>query len=70
MVGWSKPKGPDMKKILVVDGGPRRNMNTAALCDAFGIPEGHDVGFVLLLGEPAVRYPRAVHKTPDRVTVL
>ena len=37
---------------------------------AFGIPEGHDVGFVLLLGEPAVRYPRAVHKIPDRVTVL
>ena len=35
MVGWSKPKGPDMKKILVIDGGPRRNMNTAALCDAF-----------------------------------
>lgn len=24
-----------MKKILIVDGGPRRNMNTAALCDAF-----------------------------------
>ena len=24
-----------MKTILVVDGGPRRNMNTAALCDAF-----------------------------------
>ena len=23
------------KKILIVDGGPRRNMNTAALCDAF-----------------------------------
>ena len=29
MVGWSKPKGPDMKKIFVIDGGPRRNMNTA-----------------------------------------
>ena len=24
-----------MKKILIVDGGPRRAMNTAALCDAF-----------------------------------
>ena len=24
-----------MKIILIVDGGPRRNMNTAALCDAF-----------------------------------
>lgn len=24
-----------MKHILIVDGGPRRNMNTAALCDAF-----------------------------------
>jgi multimeric flavodoxin WrbA len=24
-----------MKNILVIDGGPRRNMNTAALCDAF-----------------------------------
>ncbi len=24
-----------MKKILIVDGGPRRNMNSAALCDAF-----------------------------------
>ena len=24
-----------MKRILIVDGGPRRNMNTAALCDAF-----------------------------------
>jgi multimeric flavodoxin WrbA len=24
-----------MKKILIVDGGPRRNMNTAALCEAF-----------------------------------
>ena len=24
-----------MKKIIVIDGGPRRNMNTAALCDAF-----------------------------------
>ena len=24
-----------MKKILIADGGPRRNMNTAALCDAF-----------------------------------
>ena len=24
-----------MKKILIIDGGPRRNMNTAALCDAF-----------------------------------
>lgn len=24
-----------MKKILVIDGGPRRNMNTAALCEAF-----------------------------------
>ena len=35
MVGWGKPKGPDMKKILVIDGGPRRNMNTAALCEAF-----------------------------------
>lgn len=23
------------KRILIVDGGPRRNMNTAALCDAF-----------------------------------
>ena len=24
-----------MKKIILIDGGPRRNMNTAALCDAF-----------------------------------
>ena len=24
-----------MKNILVIDGGPRRNMNTAALCEAF-----------------------------------
>jgi hypothetical protein len=24
-----------MKRILIVDGGPRRAMNTAALCDAF-----------------------------------
>jgi multimeric flavodoxin WrbA len=24
-----------MKRILIVDGGPRRNMNTAALCEAF-----------------------------------
>ena len=24
-----------MKHILIVDGGPRRNMNTAELCDAF-----------------------------------
>ena len=24
-----------MKKLLLIDGGPRRNMNTAALCDAF-----------------------------------
>ena len=24
-----------MNRILIVDGGPRRNMNTAALCDAF-----------------------------------
>ena len=24
-----------MKRILLIDGGPRRNMNTAALCDAF-----------------------------------
>ena len=24
-----------MKKILLIDGGPRRNMNTAAFCDAF-----------------------------------
>ena len=24
-----------MKKILIIDGGPRRNMNIAALCDAF-----------------------------------
>ena len=24
-----------MKQILLIDGGPRRNMNTAALCDAF-----------------------------------
>ena len=25
----------NMKKIIIIDGGPRRNMNTAALCDAF-----------------------------------
>ena len=37
---------------------------------AFGIPEGHDVGFVLLLGKPAVRYPRAVKKSPDCVEIL
>ena len=24
-----------MKNILIIDGGPRRNMNTAALCEAF-----------------------------------
>ena len=24
-----------MKRILLIDGGPRRDMNTAALCDAF-----------------------------------
>ena len=24
-----------MKKIIIVDGGPRRNMNTAAMLDAF-----------------------------------
>ena len=28
-------KAQTMARILIVDGGPRRNMNTAALCDAF-----------------------------------
>ena len=41
-----------------------------AVRDAFGIPEGHDVGFVLLLCKPAVRYPRAVKKSPDCVDIL
>ena len=24
-----------MKKIMVIDGGPRKNMNTAAMCEKF-----------------------------------
>ena len=41
-----------------------------SMTKSFGIPEGHDVGFVLLLGKPAVRYSRAVRKTPDCVEIM
>ncbi len=49
-----------MKKILIVDGGPRRNMNTAALCDAFeegarAAPPDIDVARVRLYDLPPFR---------------
>ncbi len=31
----SKQKQSDMKKIVIVDGGPRKNMNTAKLLQRF-----------------------------------
>ena len=41
-----------------------------AVSSLFGIPEGCNVGFVLLLGKPAVRYPRTVQKKSCNVTVI
>ena len=41
-----------------------------SMTKSFGIPEGHDIGFVLLLGKPAVSYPRAVKKSPGCVEIM
>ena len=41
-----------------------------AVSSLFGIPEGCNVGFVLLLGKPAVRYPRTVQKKICSVTII
>ena len=41
-----------------------------AVSSLFGIPEGCNVGFVLLLGKPAVRYPRTVQRKSCNVTVI
>lgn len=38
--------------------------------EAYRIPEGYTLSFVLLLGVPAVRYRRTVQKTLEHVTVL
>ena len=34
-ISSNKKKQKDMKKIIIIDGGPRRNMNTAQMLQKF-----------------------------------
>ena len=41
-----------------------------ALRELLEIPEGYELGYVLLVGEPAVQYARAVQKEPPSIAVV